>query len=92
MTRLGIAGSGLDDTSERTLDAGADTDRLTRCGGFMTDEEIIISPIREVSDGDASKEIQSIIMEKGGDMSIAEVAEITCFPFVQIERIVDAWS
>ena len=54
--------------------------------------EIVIDNIRYISDRDASKEIQSMIVAKIGKVDIAEIAEITRLPSVQIERIVDAWS
>lgn len=54
--------------------------------------DIVIEPIREVSDEIAAKEICAIITDKRGDVSIAEIAEKTCFPFEQIEKIVNYWS
>ena len=54
--------------------------------------DIIIEPIREVSDDDAAEEIYAIIIAKRGEVSIAEIAERTCFPFEQIEKIVNYWS
>ena len=54
--------------------------------------EITIEPIREVSDEVASDEISAIIRSKDGHVSIAEIAERTCFPFEQIERLVNKWS
>ena len=55
-------------------------------------EDFVIEPIREVSDEVAAKEVYAIIVANRGDVSIAEIAEKTCFPFEQIERIVNYWS
>ena len=54
--------------------------------------EFVIEPIREVSDEEAASEISAIIRSTDGHVSIAEIAERTCFPFEQIERLVNEWS
>ena len=55
-------------------------------------KEIVIEPIREVSDEVAADEIYDIVSERCGNVSVAEIAEKTCFPFAQIEKIVNNWS
>lgn len=54
--------------------------------------DIVIEPIREVSDEVAADEIYDIVSERRGIVSVAEIAEKTCFPFEQIEKIVNDWS
>lgn len=54
--------------------------------------EFVIEPIREVSDEVAADEISAIIRSNDGHVSISEIAERTCFPFEQIEKIVNYWS
>ena len=54
--------------------------------------EFVIEDIREVSDEVAENEICAIIRSRSDRVSIAEIAEKTCFPFEQIIRIVDDWS
>ena len=51
--------------------------------------EFVIEPIREVSDEEAASEISAIIRSTDDHVSIAEIAEKTCFPFEQIERLVN---
>ena len=52
--------------------------------------DIIIQDIREVPDDVAIKEI-AILKSENPSISIAEIAERTCFDFDQIERIVKTW-
>jgi hypothetical protein len=54
--------------------------------------DIVIEPIREVSDEVAADEIYDIVSERCGIVSVAEIAEKTRFPFEQIEKIVNDWS
>ena len=64
----------------------------TKKEGIEMRKEILVEPIREVSDEVAADEIYDIVSERRGNVSVAEIAEKTRFPFEQIEKIVNNWS